>query len=159
MIKINNHLRVTEPNKIPTDLYMVDKDSTMGRLIRKMLDKGEYGHQHFEGLTYIERLQVEEQRLDVMILDQVRELERWNRVPRKVLVGGRTFEEFHSFIYETHAMWECKVGQVIKDRTAPEGYRREIWIMGLPVTIVPTMDGVLVLDDLMLEVPARPPRP
>lgn len=119
--------------------------------------KGQYGHQHFEGLTYIERLQVEEQRLDAMILTQMRELESQNRTPRKVLVGGRTFEEFQSFVYETQAIWTYLIGRYIEDYSVPGRGRQVLRILGLPVTIVPTMDGILVLDDLMLEVPVIPP--
>lgn len=152
MVRIKNFIRREKLNAVPTDMYVIDKHSTMGRLVKKMLDKGHVGHRHFDSLVYIDNLESEEQELDKTIMAQVRGLQREGRKPIKVLIGGRTYRDFISYTYETHGFWECRQGVITRDLTQPDGYHRSIEVLGLPATIVPTMDGVLVLDSIMMEV-------
>jgi hypothetical protein len=152
MIKIRNFIRLERKSEIPTDLYVINKHSTMGRLVKKMFKKGHIGHQHFVTEAYIDNLESEDQELDRLILEQIEAMQREYKEPVKVLVGGRTFKDFRHLVYNTHGLWQAQVGYAIRNPVQPNRCYQHIKLMGLPATIVPTMDGVLVLDQEMIEV-------
>ena len=157
MIEIYAQMRTTHRQAYDPEQYTLDTRSTMGRLIKRMLDKGHYGHQVFGTVDFFDRQVLENKRLDELIYQQVRELERENREPLKILVGAQMLDGFQREVYHAQGYWACRTTQVVQDPIAPRGWRYDTRIMGLPVTIVPEMEGVLVLDRYMLEVPAWPP--
>lgn len=150
MIKIRSYIMKSVMDAIPTGKYIINTDSTMGRLVKKMLDKHHVGHEAFDDAVHVVMMDKDDNELDQIIIEQIESLYRQNRKPVKILMGAVDYREFQCWIHEVHGHWESRVGRMYEDRSQPDGYRREIYIMGLPVTIVPTMDGILVLDEEMM---------
>lgn len=157
MIKIHAQRRYTREQPFAPEQYTLDTRSTMGRLIKSLLDKGHYGREVFQEVDYFHPQVLDNKRLDELIYQQVWGLKKENREPLKILVGASTFDEFQRSSHYIQGSWSCRATQYLQDNTSPQGGRYHTWIIGLPVTIVPEMDGVLVLDSFMLEVPAWPP--
>jgi hypothetical protein len=162
MITIGAYYREVHLAYEPTGLYIIDDTSTMGRLIKRMLEKGHfgqpsYGHEYHRDVSYIRSIEVDNPKIDQGVIRQIQDLHRQGRSPRKILIGAQEIREFESWVYETMGYWQACVGF---NRPGLRPYESPVYKMwGLPVTVVPTMSGVLVLDDVMLEVPATPPRP
>jgi len=154
MIEIHAQMRYTREQPFAPERYTLDTRSIIGRLIKYMLDKGRYGREVLQEVDYFQSQVLENKRLDELIYQQVQGLKKENREPLKILVGASTFDEFRRSSYHTQGYWTCQVTQAVRDPAASRGWRYDTRIMGLPVTIIPEMEGVLVLDHYMLEVPA-----
>lgn len=157
MIKIHAKMRYTREQPFAPEQYTLDTHSTMGRLIKSLLDKGHYGREVFQEVDYFHPQVLDNKRLDELIYQQVRELKREGREPLKILVGAQMFDDFQREAFHTPGYWTCKITQHVIDPSSPQGWRYDTRIMGLPITIIPEMEGVLVLDSFLLEVPALPP--
>ena len=150
MIKVRSYVINSIRDAVPSGKYIINTDSTMGRLVKKMLDKHHVGHEAFDDAIHVVRIDKEDKEIDEIIIQQIDSLHRQDRNPVKILMGAVNYRDFECWMHEVHGRWESMVGRMCEDISQPDGYRRDVFIMGLPVTIVPTMDGILVLDKEMM---------
>lgn len=156
MIKIDCHAISRKSAAFYPQQYSLDTSTTMGRLIKHMLDRGHYGQEVLDSVVYIDRRQFDSHELDKQIHMQIEQLLREGREPVKALVGGMNYHEFERYAHQAPGFWTCKTAMPVRDPRDPSGYRLDIRLWGLPITIIPGMEGVIVLDRQMLEVHASP---
>lgn len=144
-IEIKVHTCKMSTRDVATDAWVIDESSTMGRMIVGMLNKGHYGHRHFNTEVHLGHISINEGRIDRAIMDQMDLLLRQGKHPVKVLIGTRGVHELERLNHTAPGHWNERVSY----RDPHSGERT---IYGLPVTIVPWMEGILVCDGEMLEV-------
>ena len=153
MIHIKTYSCKRSLRDVATEAYVVDKTSTMGRLVKKMLDKGHCGHRHFNSEIYLEDIHSDESDLDNNIISQISLLLEQSKKPVKIIIGARTLRDYEHLIHSTHGYWQRELRFQPYRQDGPPGYREPaLTIHGYPCTIVPWLEGAIVMDKDMLEV-------